>query len=93
MKKKDFVFTLGLTLFMGILWIVGELVMGLWIAVVPAVRMAWRIAIIVLTVGISVWHSLIEDKSEKKYHSQDKYERKTNNRSNKNNKKNSKKKR
>jgi hypothetical protein len=76
MKKKDFVFTLGLTLFMGILWIAGELVMGLWIAVVPAVRMAWRIGIVVATLGINVWHSFLEDESDKQDPKRAKYERK-----------------
>ncbi|MBE6862494.1 MAG: hypothetical protein E7497_06315 [Ruminococcus sp.] len=80
MKKKDFVFILGLTLFMGILWIVGELVMGLWIAVVPWQRMAWRIGIVVVTLGISVWHAMLEDESDKKDPKRAKYERKTQNR-------------
>jgi len=77
MKKKDLIFIVGLTLFMGVLWICGELVMGLWIAVVPAVRLVWRIAIVAVTVGISVWHSLLEDQSHKKNSRQAKYERKT----------------
>lgn len=77
MKKKDFVFIFGLTLFMGILWIVGELVMGLWIAVVPWQRMAWRVGIIAVTLGISVWHAMLEDESGKKNPKQAKYERKT----------------
>jgi hypothetical protein len=64
MKKKDFIFTVGLTLFMGVLWISGELIMGLWIAVVPAVRLIWRILIVAVTLIISVWHSMIEDKSD-----------------------------
>lgn len=83
MKKKDFVFILGLTLFMGILWIAGELVMGLWIAVVPAVLLAWRIGIVAVTVIISVWHAMLEDESEKKTPQQAKYERKTKKRKNK----------
>lgn len=77
MKKKDMVFILGLTLLMGVIWIVGELVMGLWIAVVPAVRLVWRIAIVAVTLVISVWHAMLEDKSEQKTPRQAKYERKT----------------
>ena len=33
MKKKDVTFTIGLTILMGVIWAVGELVMGLWLAV------------------------------------------------------------
>lgn len=77
MKKKDITFIIGLTIFMGVIWIVGELVMGLWIAVVPAVRMAWRIGIVVATLFISVWHAMLEDKSDKKTPHEEKYERKT----------------
>lgn len=83
MKKKDFVFILGLTLFMGILWISGELVMGLWIAVVPTVLLAWRIGIVAVTIVVSVWHAMLEDESEKKTPRQTKYERKTKKRKNK----------
>lgn len=77
MKKKDFTFILGLTILMGVLWIVGEIVMGLWIPVVPAVRLAWRIGIVVVTLIISVWHAMIEDESDKKTPHQKKYEKKT----------------
>ena len=77
MKKKDFVFILGLTLFMGILWVAGELVMGLWIAVVPTVILVWRIGIVAVTVIVSVWHAMLEDKSDKKTPGEEKYERKT----------------
>lgn len=77
MKKKDFIFILGFTIFMGLIWIVGELVMGLWIAVVPWVYIVWRVGIIVVTVGISVWHALLEDKSDRKDPKREKYERKT----------------
>lgn len=77
MKKKDLVFTMGLTILMGVLWIVGEVVMGLWIPVVNAVHIIWLTAIIFVTLGISVWHSFIEDESYKKSSRQAKYERKT----------------
>lgn len=76
MNKKDIIFTIGLTLFMGILWMVGELVMGLWIAVVPAVRMWWRIGIVVVTLAVNIWHSMLEDNSSKKSPKEEKYERK-----------------
>lgn len=77
MKKKDLVFILGLTLLMGVIWVVGELVMGLWIAVFPTVLLVWRIGIVVVTLVVSVWHSMLEDKSEEKNPRQAKYEKKT----------------
>ena len=33
MKKKDITFTIGLAILMGVIWGIGELVMGLWVAV------------------------------------------------------------
>ena len=80
MKKKDFIFTFGLTLFMGILWVVGEVVMGLWIAVHTWTHIAWFAAIVVITLTVSVWHMLLEDKSEQLDPKQEKYERKVNKR-------------
>ena len=74
MKKKDFTFIFGLTLLMGIIWIVGEVVMGLWIPVVPVVHAIWLTAIVAVCVVISVWHAFKEDKSDPKI---SKYERKT----------------
>ena len=62
---------------MGVIWVVGELVMGLWIAVVPTVLLVWRIGIVAVTLVVSVWHAMLEDKSEKKTPRQAKYERKT----------------
>lgn len=76
MKKKDFIFIFGLTLLMGIVWIVGELVMGLWLPVLPWVYIAWRIGIVAVTLIISVWHAFIEDESGKKDPRTEKYERK-----------------
>ncbi len=76
MKKKDFIFILGLTLFMAVLWISGELVMGLWIPVVPAVRIIWLVSIVVVTLGVSIWHVMIEDNSDKQDPKRAKYERK-----------------
>lgn len=83
MKKKDIIFTMGLCLFMGILWMLGELVMGLWIPTYPWVRMAWRIGIIATALGINIWHSFLEDESHKKSRKEEKYQRKTNKRKNK----------
>ena len=57
MNKKDLKFTIGLTILMGVLWAIGELVMGLWV--------------------VSVWHSMIEDKSDLVDPKRAKYERKT----------------
>ena len=54
MKKKDVVFTIGLTIFMGVLWIVGEIVMGLWIPVVPKTHLWWFVGIVSVTLIISV---------------------------------------
>ena len=65
---------------MGVIWIVGELVMGLWIAVVPRAHVFWTTGIIILTVVISVWHSLMEDESERLDPKAEKYERKVNKR-------------
>jgi fatty acid desaturase len=80
MKKKDMIFTFGLTLLMGILWIVGEIVMGLWLAVPSWGHIAWMAGIVVVTLVISVWHSLMEDESERLDPKAEKYERKVNKR-------------
>ena len=78
MKKKDLVFTIGLCIFMGVLWIVGELIMGLWIAVVPKTHLWWLIGIVAVTLVISVWHSMIEDNSGHHDPKREKYRRKVN---------------
>ncbi len=83
MKKKDFVFILGLSILMGVIWISGELIMGLVIPVKPWVYIVWRVGIIVVTLGISVWHAMLEDESDKKTPRQAKYERKSDKRKNK----------
>lgn len=77
MKKKDIIFIIGLSIFMGVLWIAGELVMGLWIAVVPVVRLIWRIGIVAVALIISLWQAMLEDQPEKKSAKELKYERKT----------------
>jgi len=78
MKKKELIFTFGLCLLMCLIWIAGELVMGLWLPVYPWVYIVWRVGIVVVTLGINIWHSLREDRSEEnKTPAQAKYERKT----------------
>ncbi len=83
MSKKDAVFILGLTLLMGVIWVTGELVMGLWVAVLPKVHAYWTTGIIVLTVIISVVHSVMKDESDRTDPKIEKYERKVNKRKNK----------
>lgn len=80
MKKKDVTFTIGLTILMGVIWAVGELVMGLWLAVVPSAHIFWFALIVIITLGISVWHSMIEDNSDLEDPKRAKYERKVNKR-------------
>ncbi len=77
MNKKDLKFTIGLTILMGVLWAIGELVMGLWVAVMPKAHIFWLALIIIITLGVSVWHSMIEDKSDLVDPKRAKYERKT----------------
>lgn len=77
MKKKDLIFTIGLCLLMSIIWISGELVMGLWIAVVPSAHKFWFIGIVAVTLVINVWHFMKEDESDLTDPKRAKYERKT----------------
>ena len=63
MSRKDLTFTLGLTIFMGVLWMLGELVMGLWVAVLPKHHIIWTVIIVVITLAVSVWHSMKADES------------------------------
>lgn len=83
MNKKDLIFTIGLTIFMGVLWMVGFLVMGIWIPVKPQTHLRWLIFIVVTTLVISIWHAMIEDKSGEKDPKAAKYERKTSKKNNK----------
>lgn len=76
MKKKDIIFIMGLSILMGVIWILGELVMGLWIAVVPKAHIAWFAVIVAITLVVSVWHSMIEDESDLEDPKRAKYERK-----------------
>lgn len=82
MKKKDIIFTIGLCTFMGVLWAVGMLVMGLWVPVRPKTYIWWFAAIVVLTLVISVWHSMKEDQSDLPDPKREKYQRKTQRRRN-----------
>ena len=84
MKKKDITFIIGLTILMGVTWIIGELVMGLLIAVMPRTHIIWFAVIVTITLAISIWHSFIEDKSDLEAPKRAKYERKVNKRKNKN---------
>lgn len=87
MTKKDFTFTLGLCLLMGVIWAVGEIVMGLWIAVIPSTHIFWLAGIVVVTLIISVWHTMKEDEADRTDPKKEKYDRKVNKRNNKKNKK------
>jgi hypothetical protein len=87
MKKKDLVFTIGLTIFMGVLWVSGVLIMGLLIPVRPKAYLLWFIGIVVATLVISVWHSMKEDESDLEDPKRQKYLRKTSKRRNKRRKK------
>ena len=82
MKKKDFIFTFGLTLLTGVLWVAGEVVMGLWIAVPSWGHIPWFAGIVLVTLTISVVHSLMEDEYEEEHRDpkREKYERKVNKR-------------
>ncbi|MCQ2459379.1 MAG: hypothetical protein MJ081_03290 [Ruminococcus sp.] len=77
MSRKDLTFTLGLTIFMGVLWMLGELVMGLWVAVLPKHHIIWTVIIVVITLAVSVWHSMKADESGLVDPKKEKYERKT----------------
>ena len=80
MSKKDMIFTVGLCLFMSIVWMTGELVMGLWIPVTDNVHQIWLIFIAVVTLVVNVWHSMKKDESDRKDPKREKYERKVNKR-------------
>ena len=80
MKKKDVTFTIGLTILMGVIWAIGELIMGLWLAVIPSAHIFWFALIVIITLGVSVWHSMIEDNSDLEDPKRAKYERKVNKR-------------
>lgn len=78
MKKKDVMFIMGLSILMGVIWIIGEIVMGLWVAVNTKGHIFWFALIVIITLVISVWHSLLEDESDLEDPKRAKYQRKTN---------------
>ena len=75
MNKKDLVFIFGLTLFMGVLWAVGEVITGIWIEVPSKFHIIWLVVIVAVTLVISVWHSVIEDESGLKDPKQERIEK------------------
>ncbi len=77
MTKKDALFTFGLTILMGVVWVLGEVVMGLWFAVPVGGHIFWFGLIVAVTLIVSVWHSMIDDESLRKTPREEKYERKT----------------
>lgn len=76
MTKKDAFFTFGLTIMMGVLWALGEVVMGLWYPVNAKGHIFWFALIVVATLVVSVWHSLLNDESARRSPQEEKYERK-----------------
>ena len=80
MKKKDITFIIGLSIFMGVIWVVGEIIMGLWLAVKPGTHIIWFSVVVAVTLGLSIWHSMIEDRSDLEDPKREKYERKVNKR-------------
>lgn len=76
MKKKDLMFIMGLSILMGLIWVIGEIVMGLWVAVNAKGHIFWFGLIVAITLVISVWHSMIEDQSDLEDPKRVKYERK-----------------
>ena len=78
MNKKDVMFIMGLSMLMGVIWIIGEIVMGLWVAVNTKGHIFWFALIVIITLVISVWHSLLEDESDLEDPKRAKYQRKTN---------------
>ena len=84
MKKKDITFIIGLSIFMGVIWVVGEIIMGLWLAVRPSTHIIWFAVVVAITLGLSIWHSMIEDRSGLTDPKREKYERKVSKRKKKN---------
>lgn len=76
MNKKDVMFIMGLSILMGLIWVIGEIIMGLWVAVNTKGHIFWFALIVILTLVISVWHSFLEDKSGLEDPKRVKYERK-----------------
>ena len=76
MSKKDVFFTVGLALLMGVIWGLGELVTGMWIAVPSYFHIVWFAAIVVIALVVSTWHAMKEDKSQRMDPKVQKYEKK-----------------
>lgn len=55
MKKRQFKFILALCAIAVVLWIAGEIVLGLVLDLGMTVSRIWAIAIIVLTCAFSLW--------------------------------------
>lgn len=73
---------------MGILWVVGEVVMGLWVAVKPSVHIFWFVGVVGATLAINIWHMFKNDKADSENPKISKYKRKAEKRiENKKNKK------
>ena len=62
---------------MGVLWALGEVAMGLWFPMNAKGHIFWFGLIVVATLIVSVWHSMINDESAKRSPQEEKYERKT----------------
>ena len=77
MTKKDAFFTFGLTIMMGVLWALGEVAMGLWFPLNAKGHIFWFVLIVVSTLIVSVWHSMLNDESQDKTPREAKYARKT----------------
>ena len=77
MTKKDAFFTFGLTIMMGVLWVLGEVAMGLWFPMNVKGHIFWFALIVIATLIVSVWHSMLSDESTGKSPKEKKYERKT----------------
>lgn len=76
MSKKDILFTLGITLLMGVVWGLGELITGMWVPVKESFHIFWFGGVVLATLIISVWHSMKEDESDRTDPKKAKYDRK-----------------
>lgn len=75
MKKNDFTFIVGLTLLASVIWVIGEIIMGMWIAVYWWVPIVWRVLVVVGTLAVSVWHSFKYDEDFKNYDDDEKHKK------------------
>ncbi len=77
MTKKDAMFTFGISVLMGVIWVAGEVIMGLWLPIHTKGHIFWFALIVGLTLIISVWHAVITDESMRTDPKREKYEKKT----------------